>query len=86
MGLHRIEINMVGGHGCDRTAGEGEPLGQPCASPTCPDCAARALVAHFKDMGAFNFPEASATMTHWPGTEGEVVDDLVTGTRKKGRF
>jgi hypothetical protein len=86
MGLHRIEISMVGGHGCDREAKEGEPL-KGCGQDSCPDCSARAFVEKFKALGAFNYPgEASATFTHWPGKPEEVVDDLLDGTRKKGHF
>jgi hypothetical protein len=76
---------MTGSHGCDRKAIEGEPL-NGCGQESCPDCAARAFVEKFKAAGAFNY-NGSATLTHWPGDEKfEVVDDLVTGTRKKGRF
>jgi hypothetical protein len=85
MGHHRIEIDMVGGHGCDRDAKEGQPL-KACGSPSCPDCAARRFVADFKARGAFGLSPSGATITHWPGTSGEVVDDLLTDTRAKGSF
>jgi hypothetical protein len=88
MGHHRIVIDMVGGHGCDRTAVEGEPR-MFCGSASCPDCAARALVEHFKRAGAFgssNHAEAGAVIIHWPGSISEVVDDLLTGKRAKGSF
>ena len=85
MGMHKIEITMVGGHGCDRRAQEGEAV-YGCGRMNCPDCAARDLVERFKRIGAFSFPEAKATITHWPGDPSEVVDDLVEGKRIKGAF
>jgi hypothetical protein len=87
MGMHKIEITMTGGHGCDRGAKEGEPLAARCGQVEyCPDCAAAAFVDKFKAKGAFNFPGHGATFTHWPGEAMEVVDDLVTGVRVKGHF
>lgn len=86
MGMHRIEITMVGGHGCDRKAKAGDPL-YGCQRMDCPDCAFRALVERFSARGCFsNGVDCGATITHWPGTDGEVVDDLVAGKRIKGAF
>lgn len=90
MGNFRIQIDAVGGHGCDRTAKPGEAL-KPCDAPSCPDCAARRLVADFlKTTGAYLDENAGgATLTHWPAdiqSGPEVVDDLVTGTRRRGSF
>lgn len=85
MGMHKIEITMVGGHGCDRDAKEGEKLAARCGNILlCPDCAAAELVERFP--ASFGFSGCGATFTHWPGEPGEVVDDLLTGTRKKGEF
>lgn len=84
MGRHLIEIDMTGSHGCDRTAKEGEPL-KRCSNELCPDCQALAFVEKFKATGAFGYG-GGATITHWPGDEHEVVDDLVSGTRQKGHF
>lgn len=81
MGQFKIEITAVGGHGCDRKAKEGEAL-QPCKNERCPDCMARAFVEDFKKSNSVEV----ATLTHWPGQQSEVVDDLKAGTRKKGHF
>lgn len=88
MGSYRIVIDAVGGHGCDRTATEGEAL-HPVAPQhlsSCPDCMARDFVARLKAAGQFGNTPASATLTHWPGDTGQVVDDLLNGTRLKGQF
>lgn len=87
MGHHRIEINMIGGHGCDRTAKEGETR-TFCGLENCPDCAVRTLVEAFRKRGCFDNgteAERNATITHWPG-DGEIVDDLLSGVRHKGSF
>lgn len=87
MGMHRIEITMVGGHGCDRTAKEGEPLAARCGRvDSCPDCAAAELVGRLYQMGLFSSPGTGATFTHWPGTPEQVVDDMLTGKRQSGDF
>lgn len=84
MGHFRIEINAVGGHGCDRATKNNE-LVTPCGKPGCPDCMAREFVYALKEKGFFNSDPASAVLTHWPGTTGEVRDNLLTGERK-GHF
>ncbi len=81
MGNFKIEVEAVGGHGCDRTTKEGGQL-KPCGQPTCPDCIAHAMVKALRQSGTVN----SATLTHWPTTPQEVVDDILAGTRKKGSF
>lgn len=86
MGMHKIEITMVGNHGCDRNAQEGEPLAKCGRIDSCPDCAAAELVGRFYGSGAFAHDGTGATITHWPGQAGEVVDDLVRGVRKQGAF
>lgn len=85
MGQHRIEITMLGGHGCDRDAREGEPR-TFCGAPSCPDCAARQFVERFQRAGCFGSQGTGATITHWPGDPTEVVDDLVAGKRIRGQF
>lgn len=85
MGMHKIEITMVDGHGCDRNAKEGEPL-VGCGRDGCPDCEATAFVKRFAARGSFALPGTGATLTHWPDTPEEVVDDLVAGIRKSGEF
>ncbi len=84
MGHFRIEIDAVGGHGCDRNAQNNEFV-QGCGLPNCPDCLARAFVRDLKKRGFFNNYPASAVLTHWPGTDGEVRDNLLSG-RRKGQF
>lgn len=84
MGHFRIEIDAVGGHGCDRTTQNNGHV-QGCGLPNCPDCMARRFVAEMKERGLFNSSPASAVLTHWPGTDGEVRDNLLSG-RRKGQF
>lgn len=92
MGNFRIEISGVGGHGCDRVAREGEALTLALEADAvwhvahCPDCMVADLVARMKANGAFSHGRAAATFTHWPGEPSEVVDDLLTLTRRKGSF
>ena len=76
MGQFRIEIVAVGGHGCKREIGDGEVV-EGCGNPGCPDCETRAFVASFRQRNSVE----KATFTHWPGTPGEVQDDLLTGKR-----
>ena len=83
MGLHKIEISAVGGHGCDRSAKQGEKLYSRCNRMTCPDCLAADFVARLQRLG---FMDVKAAFTHWPGDPSEVVDDLVSNTRIKGQF
>lgn len=84
MGHFRIEIDGVGGHGCSRdTKHGGTVLG--CGQDYCPDCLARKFVLELKAYGMFNSTPASAVLRHWPGTDGEVVDNLLTG-RRNGQF
>jgi len=90
MGDFRIEINMVGGHGCDRTAKEGGAI-SGCQRIGCPDCEAKRcvefLMRHSNSL-------KSMTITHWPDTPSQVVDEYkpsqtygyVEGTRKSGSF
>lgn len=81
MGQYKIEVTAVGGHGCDRAAKEGERL-MGCRRRGCPDCDAAAFVEELRKSQSVE----SATFTHWPGTPGEVVDDMLAPARKKGNF
>jgi hypothetical protein len=94
MGDFRIVIEAVGGHGCNRTAKEGEGLGPPCVDAGCPDCAARAFVAELKAKGC---SVQRATLTHWPihsDGQGEIarskprdiVDDVLAAKRIRNSF
>lgn len=77
MGNFRIELNAVGGHGCQREVKAGEIV-TGCGHAQCPDCVAREFVKQMKATGS---AVDSATLTHWPGSTSEVKDDLLTGIR-----
>lgn len=84
MGQFRLEVQAVGNHGCERDKGDGEHV-VGCEKPGCVDCACRELVRRLKRSGAL-FSDASgvdsyATITHWPGQQSEVKDDLLSGVR-----
>jgi uncharacterized protein (UPF0371 family) len=78
MGNYRIEIEAAGGHGCQRELKDGQIV-PGCMQESCPDCAARALVDWLKHKGN---TMVSAKLIHWPGQQGSVEDDLLTGIRK----
>lgn len=87
MGTFRVEVQAVGGHGCQREVKDGGVV-TGCGQPSCPDCITREYVAKLKATGtSFSFgstdPNHSsyAKLTHWPGQEIAVVDDLLTGVR-----
>lgn len=82
MGQFKIEITAVGGHGVDREKKEGETVDFFEGGPNTVDASAHSLTLAIRDMG---YQIESATITHWPGQESEVKDDLVTGIRK-GNF
>jgi len=91
MGDFRIEVEAVGGHGCQREKGKGQRV-EDCGCPGCPDCLARRFVADLLKQGQ---NVQKATLTHWPGQDGdcrsrdlpgaEVRDNLLTGIRR-GNF
>jgi hypothetical protein len=78
VGQFRVEVTAVGGHGCQRHIKDGGQLQQYCGSPSCPDCAAREFVRTLKRQG---HTIEHAHLIHWPGTAGEVRDNLVDGKR-----
>lgn len=78
MGQFRVTVTAVGGHGCQREVKNGETLREFCGSVSCPDCAAREFVRTLKRQGQ---NVESAELSHWPGTPGEVKDNLVTHER-----
>jgi hypothetical protein len=86
MGTFNINITAVGGHGCERKARAGEKLYGRCGRFTCPDCIAYDFTQRLKQMGVFNHGEGKAEFTHWPGQDGQVVDDMLTNERKSGNF
>lgn len=82
MGNFKIEISAVGGHGQDRSKKEGEIVNFYADGNTTPDAIAKTLV---ETLRVFNINVEVAEIIHWPGEEGEVIDDLLTGERK-GNF
>lgn len=82
MGNFRIVIDAVGGHGVDRDVKHGEKVNHFSEGMQTPD----ALAKHFVQfLQANGIQPDSAKLIHWPGEEGEVVDDLLTGIRE-GNF
>lgn len=90
MGTFRVEVQAVGGHGCQREVKDGGTV-EGCGSPSCPDCITREFVGKLKASGASfwtgnpDLPQPNsdgyARITHWPGQSGTVVDDLLTRIR-----
>lgn len=90
MGNFRLEIDGIGGHGCQREVRDGGKV-DGCGLDYCLDCLARRFVAELKNRGVFNYGSMKtqdgidyprAVLTHWPGSKEEVKDDLLTGIRK----
>lgn len=77
MGNYRVEVEAVGGHGCQRAMKGGQAV-LGCGLSNCPDCIAREFVAELKRKGN---SIVSAKLTHWPGQTSQVSDDLLTGIR-----
>ena len=87
MGTFRVEVQAVGGHGCQRDIKDGGTV-DGCGQPNCPDCITRRYVNELKAVANVSFSpgggrntDAYATITHWPGQRGVVVDDLLTRIR-----
>lgn len=86
MGTFRVEVQAVGGHGCQRDIKAWGTVSD-CGQPGCVDCIARRFVKAFKDAGAHFDATGSiasvgyAKLTHWPHGNGTVSDDLLTGIR-----
>ena len=86
MGTFKITVVAVGGHGVDRSKKDGEVVNFQEEGPNTPDALAKEFIEKLKACGcSFGNPDSEATITHWPGEEGEVKDDLLTGVRK-GNF
>lgn len=83
MGQFNINITALGGHGCDRKAAPGEKLYSRCRRFDCPDCRAYDFLQTLQQMGVV---VGEATYTHLPGTNVEVVDDLLKNKRIRGQF
>lgn len=82
MGTFKIEITAVGGHGVDRGTKDGESVNFKAEGDKTPDAIAKDFADALKESGC---SIDSATITHWPGSDSEVKDDLITGIRK-GNF
>jgi len=80
MGTFRVEIEATGNHGCQRGVRDGETLILNCGQPGCPDCLAREFVRKL-EAASVDFSVGHAELFHWPGTDKEVVDNLLTGKR-----
>lgn len=81
MGQFKIDITANGGHGCERRAKAGEKLYARCMRLDCPDCLTYDFTQMLRQKGCVL---QVATFTHWPGTEHEATDDLMTNVRKTG--
>lgn len=81
MGTYNIEIEAVGGHGCQREVKDGGDV-YGCQRMGCPDCETRRFIKMLRDGGS---SVSIAKLTHWRGTESEVQDDLLT-RKRKGSF
>jgi len=77
MGQFIVHVDAVGNHGCQREVRDGGQV-TGCGAPGCTDCATRDYVRRLKETGA---AVSAATVTHWPGSEAEVRDNLLTGVR-----
>lgn len=76
MGDFRVELNAVGGHGCQREVKDGGEV-YGCGHVRCPDC----ITARFvREMIAAGASVKSATLTHWPGQPSQVVDEFEVST------
>ena len=79
MGEFRIVIDAIGGHGDEREVGDGGTLHYSLYPERSLALVAFEAVAELRKRGA---TVTGATLIHWPGTPGEVVDDVLAGTRK----
>lgn len=86
MGDYRLEVKGVGGHGCDRAAAESAVIRyetDPEHLRWCTDCLFRNFVERLCLVPG---TVREATLTHWPGTVDEVIDDVLGGRRASGGF
>lgn len=85
MGNYRVIINAVGGHGQDRANKTGENIdftdGRSEGTPTPESIILEAV----EKLKANSNSVSEVTVHHWPGTQSEVLDNLLTNTRK-GNF
>lgn len=82
MGDFRVVVKAVGGHGCQREVKDGGQIQMYCGSRGCPDCIAREFVRELKRAGHMVL---EASFIHWPDSNNEVRDDLIT-LKRAGSF
>lgn len=86
MGNYRVTINAVGGHGQDRNNQTGKDIDftgpRPAGTQPTPE---EIIIEAVEKLKATGNSVQEVTVHHWPGQEGEVVDNLLTKTRK-GNF
>lgn len=78
MGNFRITVNAVGGHGVDREKSHGETVDFDAGGEHSPDAIAKRMVDELRATGC---SVTEATITHWPGSGNDVVDNLLSGKR-----
>lgn len=81
MGLYRFVFAAIGGHGCRPDQGDGTRV-FGCGLRSCADCEIREFVQRMREKGQ-NVQEA--LLIHSPGTEEQVIDNLLTRVRN-GKF
>ena len=93
MGDYRIELDLTGGHGCDRGAKEGDAV-TGCGRLGCPKAFIQKLCStgsSFRGGRFINWPGQDANKRP-DGGVGEIVDEISgdgrypTVKRVKGRF
>ena len=80
MGDFRLEVDMVGGHGCQREVKDGGEV-RGCGQDGCPDCICARFVA---DMRRFGAVVNAAKLIHWPGQPTQVVDEFIVAHNPHG--
>lgn len=78
MGDFRIIIHAVGGHGQDRGKGNGEFVDFEADNPNAPEAIVKRAVEELKATGN---RVVEATVHHWPNSDHQVLDNLLTGER-----
>jgi hypothetical protein len=78
VGMFTLELEAVGGHGCQRELKDQASV-ESCGWAGCPDCILREAVAKLKASGA---SVSKAILRHWPGSNTEVSDNLLTKVRR----
>ncbi len=80
MGNFVLEVEAVGGHGCQREVKDGGEIITPCGG--CPDCSFVAFVEELRKTCSVQ----RASITHWPGQSSSVVDVIVPTTEGGDKF